>query len=353
MSIEIALLIAVAVLFGNAFFVGAEFALVSARRSNIELKALGGSRAAKLTLSAMEQVSLMLAGAQLGVTLCSLIFGAVGEPLIAHVFEGPLHTLGISEAYLHPIAFIFALIIMVYLHVVIGEMVPKNISLANSTRAALILVPPLLFSVRIAKPLVTLLNAAANACIRLLGVKPQQEIRSSFSRDEVAGFVKESHREGLLSTEEESLLSGTIDFEERTIQHIILPLEKLIVTSARPTQAEVEQLASAHGFSRYPVRGRNGLFKGYVHVKDILQQPAGSLDAPLPAHLRRQLGSVKANASLREALATMQQTGSHIAQVVNTRGTVIGIVMLEDLLEELVGTIRDDTQNNQSGQSVK
>jgi CBS domain containing-hemolysin-like protein len=344
MSVEVALLVAIAVLFGNAFFVGAEFALVSARRSNIELKALDGSRAAKLTLRAMEQVSLMLAGAQLGVTLCSLIFGAVGEPVIAHALEGPLHGLGISDMYLHPISFIIALTLMVYLHVVIGEMVPKNISLANSTRAALILVPPLLFSVKIIKPIVTVLNAIANACIRLIGVKPQQEIRSSFSRDEVAGFVKESHREGLLSHEEENLLSGTIDFEERTIRHVILPLEKLITTSPRPSQAEIEELTRTHGFSRYPVLGRNGKFKGYVHVKDILQLPGKSLNDPLPPRLIRPLGSVSARASLREALATMQKTESHIAQVTGNRDKIIGIVMLEDLLEELVGTIRDDTQ---------
>lgn len=348
MGIEAGLFIAVIVLLGNAFFVGAEFALVSARRSNIELKALDGSRAAKLTLSAMEQVSLMLAGAQLGVTLCSLIFGAVGEPLVAHMLEGPLHTLGLSEAYLHPVSFVIALTLMVYLHVVIGEMVPKNMSLANSTRAALILVPPLLFSVRIAKPLVVMLNAVANRCVRLLGVKPQDEIRSSFSRDEVAGFVKESHREGLLSQEEENLLSGTIDFEERTIKHIVLPLEKLVTTSPKPTGQELESLVSKHGFSRYPVLGRSGHLKGYVHVKDILRISADSLASPLPQNLIRPLGDVKANASLRTALAAMQQTRSHIAQVTNGRGTVMGIVMLEDLLEELVGTIRDETQNRQS-----
>ncbi|HSH18504.1 MAG TPA: hemolysin family protein [Candidatus Saccharimonadales bacterium] len=347
MSFETGLLIAAGVLLGNAFFVGAEFALVSARRSNIELKALEGSRAAKLCLSAMEQVSLMLAGAQLGITLCSLIFGAVGEPLVAHALEGPLHQAGLPDELLHPVSFVIALTLMVYLHVVIGEMVPKNLSLASSTRAALVLVPMLLFTVRALKPVVVGLNAMANACVRLLGVEPRDEIRSSFSRDEVAGFVKESHREGLLSKEEEQLLSGTLDLEERTIERITLSLDQVVTTSARPTWSELEKLTAQTGFSRFPVRsgrGAHGKLKGYVHVKDLLQYETEEGDHALPARCVRALSEVQARTSLRQTLATMQRAGAHIAQVIDSKGTVLGVVMLEDVLEELVGPIRDETQ---------
>ncbi len=344
MSIGADLAVAAAVLLGNGFFVAAEFALVSARRSNIELEALDGSRAARLTLKAMEQVSLMLAGAQLGVTLCSLVFGAVGEPLVAHLLEGPLHQLGLSEHFLHPVSFAIALTLMVYLHVFIGEMVPKNISLAGSTKAALVLVPPLLFLVRVSKPVVVTLNTVANATVRLLGVKPRQEVRSSFNRDEVAGFVKESHREGLLSSEEEQLLSGTLDFEERRIRHIMLPLDKIVMTSNRPTRTEIERLTVRYGFSRYPVPGPHDTINGYVHVKDMLQVSERDHDKPLPKQLIRPMGNVKARSTLNATLTSMQGTGSHIAQVVGAGGRVDGIVMLEDVLEELVGTIRDDTQ---------
>ena len=339
------LMLALAMLVGNAFFVGAEFALVSARRSNIELRALDGSRLARISLAAMEQVSLMLAGAQLGVTLCSLIFGAVSEPLVAHALEGPFHSLGMPEYLIHPVSFVVALILMVYLHVVIGEMVPKNLSLASSTKATLVLVPPLWYLVRAAKPLVVSLNAIANGCIRLLGIRPRQEIRSSFSRDEVAGFVKESHREGLLSEEEEQLLSGALNFEERIIGHVILPLDKVILTSVRPTAAEVEQLAAKTGYSRFPVPDRKGKLRGYVHLKDILYIEDKALDEPLPARLIRPLGTVRRRTSLRDALAVMQRTGSHIAQVVVGK-KIIGVVMLEDVLEELVGTIRDETRRS-------
>lgn len=347
MSVESALLIALAVLLGNAFFVGAEFALVSARRSNIELAALNGSRMAKLTLTAMEQVSLMLAGAQLGVTLCSLILGAVGEPLIANSLAGPLHELGVSEHFIHPIAFAIALLVMVYAHVVIGEMVPKNLSLSASTRAALVLVPVLYFFVRVTRPVVASLNAIANACLHLLGITPNDEIRSSFNRDEVAGFIKESHSGGLLSEAEESLLSGTLGFDERTIKRIILPLDKIITTSVRPTPLEIEQLASRTGYSRFPVPSRDQVgYKGYVHAKDVLSLSAKAYGQPVPARLIRPLGSVKATSSLRDALATMQKSGAHVTTVMDGHGNAIGVVMLEDILEELVGPIGDETERN-------
>jgi CBS domain containing-hemolysin-like protein len=347
MSSELGIAIAVAVLLGNAFFVGAEFALVSARRSNIELKAANGSRLAKMTLSAMEDVSMMLAGAQLGVTLCSLIFGAVGEPVIAHYLEEPLYALGVTDVLLHTVSFIIALVLMTYIHVVIGEMVPKNISLATSTKAALILVPPLLLSVKAIRPIVMALNMAANGFVRLLGIHPQQEIQSSFNRDEVAGFVKESRREGLLSDEEESLLSGTLGFEKRGVKHVVVPIDKIICTSSNPTPIEIERLSTETGFSRFPVAAENGQLKGYVHVKDILQIADAKRDKPMPARLIRPLGKVKGNISLKEALTTMQSMVSHMIQVQGADGKVHGLVMLEDVLEEIVGPIRDEARRKQ------
>lgn len=344
MSTETSVLIALIALIGNAFFVGAEFALVAARRTNIELKALDGSWPAKVTLRAMEQVSLMLAGAQLGITLCSLVFGAVGESLVAHALEAPLAAVGVPEYLLHPIAFVIALIMMVYVHVLIGEMVPKNLSLARSTTAALAMVPVLYYMVRITQPLIVLLNAIANGCLRIIGITPRQEVRSTFTRDEVAGFIKESHREGLLSKNEAKLLSGTLDLESRTIEPIIVPLDKVTLTTSSPSASEIEALCVKTGFSRFPVPGKPGQLRGYVHLKDTLRQSEHEYDMPVAARYIRPLGSVDQSASLRDALATMQRSGSHIAQVVDEGKQTIGILMLEDVLEELVGPINDTTQ---------
>ncbi|MDB5170992.1 MAG: hypothetical protein JWO35_686 [Candidatus Saccharibacteria bacterium] len=344
MSVEVGLITAVSMLLANAFFVGAEFGLVSARRSNIELLALNGSRAAKITLDAMEHVSLMLAGAQLGVTLCTLIFGAVAEPLIAALLESPLHELGVSQALLHPLSFVIALILMVYVHVVIGEMVPKNLALANPTRAAIALTPPLVLIVTIIKPLVLALNIAANACLKALGIKASNEIASSFSRDEVAGFVKESHREGLLSKDEEHLLSGALRFDERTVQSVLLPLDNVVCASTNLTPEEIEGLTVKTGFSRFPVKNNRGRLTGYVHLKDILEIADAAHQEPVPQRFIRPLASVKSSTSLRTALVAMQRSGAHLAQVVNAKQAVVGIIALEDVLEELVGEIRDDSQ---------
>ncbi len=341
MSIEWSIAVAVITLLGNAFFVGAEFALVSARRSSIELRAASGSRAAKITLAGMEQVSMMLAGAQLGVTLCSLIFGAVGEPLVAHLLEEPFGALGLSEVARHAVAFAIALIAMVYVHVVIGEMVPKNLALSSPTKAALLLVPPLYYIVKATRPVIALLNAIANGILHLMGIKPRDEIASSFNRDEVIGFVKESHREGLLSAEEEQLLSGSLEFDSQTIEPVITSVDKLVVTSPKPSVAELEQLVRETGYSRFPVaKGKSGGFKGYLHIKDVLDLDGGQT----AASVIRTLPTVAPSDSTQAALRIMQRSGAHVAQVVNRRGRLVGVVMLEDVLEQLVGTIRDETQ---------
>ena len=341
MSVEWSLALAAISLLGNAFFVGAEFSLVSARRSSMELRAAEGSRMAKITLAAMEQVSIMLAGAQLGITLCSLVFGALGEPVVAHLLEEPFAALGLSEAARHVVAFVIAMTAMVYVHVVIGEMVPKNLALAGPTKSALVLVPPLYYTVRAIRPVISLLNAIANGILRMLGIKPRDEITSSFSRDEVIGFVKESHREGLLSAEEEQLLSGSLEFDNRTIAPVITSVDKLIVASPKPTVAELERLVRETGYSRFPVaKTKKGGFKGYLHIKDVLSLENGQT----VGSVIRRLPTVSPSDSAQAALRTMQRTGAHVAQVVNRRGRLVGVVMLEDVLEQLVGTIRDETQ---------
>jgi CBS domain containing-hemolysin-like protein len=336
------LLLIVALLIGNGFFVGAEFGLISARRSTIELQAKLGSRSARSTLRAMERISVMLAGAQLGVTVCSLALGALGEPFIAHLLEQPFVTLGVPEAARHGIAFAVGLIIMTFLHVVFGEMVPKNIALARAERTATILTPILGFFVRVFWPVVTSLNYLANHLTRVFRIEPQAEITSSFTRDEVAGFVEESHREGLLSTDEEHLLSGSLEFDQKQVRSVLLPLETVVCIAPSATPAEIEQEAGRTGFSRFPIITRRKQLRGYVHLKDILGLKAADRLAPLHTADIRPLVTVKARDSLRRALGLMRESGTHMAQVIDQSGETLGVITLEDVLEELVGEIRDN-----------
>jgi CBS domain containing-hemolysin-like protein len=336
-----ALFLSVVLLIGNAFFVGAEFALVAARRSSIEPRAAAGSRAAAATLRAMEQVSLMMAGAQLGVTLCSLGLGYLGEPAIAHLLEDPFDALGVSGDLIHPIALVIALCLIAFLHVVFGEIVPKNIALAGPDRAALFLVPPLATIVRALRPGIAALNLLANSVLRALGIEPKDEVTSAFTRDEVAGLVDESRREGLIDAEEGELLVGALKFEERDARSVLLPLDRLITVPPAITPAELETVAARAGYSRYPVRD-DGRLVGYVHVKDVLEFDDERRNRPVSARWIRPLADVRTGDPLRTALATMQRARAHLGRAVDDDGALVGVVALEDVLEELVGEIRDE-----------
>lgn len=326
----------------NAFFVGAEFALISARRSMIEPKAIEGNWSARITLRAMENVSLMMAGAQLGITICSLGLGALGEPAIAHLLEGPFEAIGMPEALLHPVAFAVALTIVVGLHVVIGEMVPKNIALSAPERASLALTPALVLTVRLLRPFIAGANWVANGILRALNVDPKDEVTSTFTRDEVAGLVAESHREGLLDLEEQQLLTGALQFEQRTARAVLLPLDQVVTLPVHVTPRDLELEAERTGFSRFPVRDADGVLSGYLHLKDVLQTDEELLSEPTSSDLVRALPSVAINESLRDVLETLQRTGAHLAIVTDGQGDVLGLVALEDVLEELVGEITDE-----------
>ncbi len=343
MSDAVAILIGVVLLGMNAFFVGAEFALISARRTEIEPRAEAGSRAAKITLGAMENVSLMMAGAQLGITICSVGLGYIAEPALAHLIEPLFDAVGIPSSLLHPVAFAIALSVVVYLHVVLGEMVPKNIALARPERAAMVLGPPLVMIVRILHPAIASLNWIANHVLRAVGVEPKDEVTSAFTRDEVAGLVAESHREGLLVHGEGRLLLDALQFEDRTARSVLLPIDDLVTVPPDVTPATVEALAGRTGFSRFPVRTTDGTMTGYVHLKDLLADDEHR-DEAIDADRHRALPNVAVTDRLRLVLQTMQRSRAHLARVRDEMGTVIGVVALEDVLEELVGEVRDETR---------
>jgi CBS domain containing-hemolysin-like protein len=341
MSTGGALALSVVLLAANAFFVGAEFALVSARRTAIEPRVDEGSWTARVTLGAMERVSLMMAAAQFGITVCSLGLGYLGEPAIAHLLEDPFAAAGLPDALVHPAAFAIALAIIGFLHVVLGEMVPKNIALAGPDRAALALGPPLVLVVRVLRPLIAVLNWMANAVLRAAGVVPQDEVTSAFTRDEVAGLVEESQREGLIDHHEGRLLAGALEFEEGDARSVLLPTGTLETVTDTVTPAELERIAARSGFSRFPVR-RDGDLVGYLHIKDVLEFEDVHRNRPIARSWIRPLPAVAETDGLRAMLTTMQRSGAHLARVESADGRPLGVVALEDVLEELVGEVRDE-----------
>jgi CBS domain containing-hemolysin-like protein len=343
-------LLAVVLLAANAFFVGAEFALISARRSQIEPRAQAGSRMARITLSAMERVSEMMAGAQLGITICSLGLGAVGEPALAHLIEPLFHELGVPEEWLHPVAFVIAMTIVVFLHVVLGEMVPKNIAIAGPDRAALILGPPMLGIVTVLRPIIAGINAIANGILRLLRVEPKDEVGSTYTREEVAALVEESHGEGLLAADEYDRLSFALGFTEKTVGEVMMRPDTLATVVRGSTGADVEALCAATGFSRFPVvsAGAEGELLGYLHIKDVLEPVEERRERPVADRWIRPFATVTRDALLHDVLEVLQRRGAHMARVVDLDGTTLGVTALEDVIEELVGEIRDAAHSEES-----
>ena len=341
MSDYAAVIVAVALLAANAFFVGAEFALISARRTQIEPRAAEGSRAARTTLKAMEQVSLVMAGAQLGITMASLGLGAIGEPAVAHLLEPVFHVVGVPDGLLHPVSFVVALTVVVYLHVVLGEMVPKNIAIAGPERAALVLGPPMMLVVIVLKPVVVTLNAIANTILRLIRVEPRDEVASAFTREEVASMVDESRGEGLIREDEYDRLAGALGFTERTVTDVLLPRESLVTVPQGATGADIEVVCAETGFSRFPVASGTGELLGYLHVKDVLETDPERRLRPVDDKWIRSFATVRPGDVLHDSLSTLQARGAHMGRVVGDDGSVLGLVALEDVLEELVGEIRD------------
>ncbi|WP_181774037.1 hemolysin family protein [Amycolatopsis pittospori] len=327
----------------NAFFVGAEFTLISSRRDRLEALLEQGKTRAKIVINASKNVSLMLAGAQLGITICSLLLGRLGEPAIAHQLAGFFELIGIPDVLLHPISFAIALAFITILHVLIGEMVPKNLAIAEPERLALWLVPVHVAWVKIANPFIWLLNFVANSLLRLFKVEPKDELETAYTSDELAELLSESRREGLLEQSEHQRLSKTLSSVEKTVADVLVPTAQLTTLPCSPTLGDVERAVSSTGFSRFPVCTDDGTLNGYIHVKDILDLVGEDPTTVVPSDKTRTLTELRADARLDEALSAMRKEGSHLARALSSGGDAVGVVALEDLVEEYVGTVRDGT----------
>lgn len=331
----------------NAFFVGAEFAVISARRSQIEPLVEKGVRSAKTALYAMEHATLMLATSQLGITICSLLILNVSEPAIHHLLAVPLEATGWSETTVDVLAFIVALLIVSYLHVVFGEMVPKNLAFSVPDRAVLMLATPLVWVSKVFHPVIFVLNWLANAVLRLFGVEPKDEAASTFTLDEVATIVNQSRMEGVLDD-----VSGTVravvEFTDKKAMDVAVPLSQLITLPEATTPDQIERAVAKHGFSRYVIVDAAGLPLGYVHLKDILRSAEGpgsdvTVAAPVPAKRIHHMVPVLETTDLEDALTLMRRAGRHLASVRNSAGDTTAVLFLEDIIEELVGEVQDAT----------
>ena len=335
----------VGLLLANGFFVGAEFAVIAARRAQIEPRAEAGSKPAKLTIKGMENVSLILATCQLGVTISGLMILLVAEPSIHELLKAPLSVFGLDHGLEELISFGVTLVIVSFLHVLIGEMVPKNISFSIPERAALVLVPMVYGLAILMKPVVMALNSTANGFLRIFGVRAKNEANTAYTIEQVESIVQHSTREGVLS-DATGAISNTFEFTDKKVKDILVPLEKLITFTTEVTPREIEQAVSKYGFSRYIILNAEGSIEGYVHLKDVIDSSDQEVDKRVERRLIRSVNSIPGETELEDALAQMQKSRQHLISSVDQAGKTMGILFLEDILEELVGEVQDATRRD-------
>ncbi|HEX5199243.1 MAG TPA: hemolysin family protein [Actinoplanes sp.] len=330
------LLVTVLLLIGNGVFVGGEFALIASRRTALEPLA-ATSRPARWALSAMNQIPLMIAGAQLGITVCSLGLGAIAEPALAHVLEDPFAALGLPENMLHPVAFVLALIVVVYLHTVIGEMVPKNITLAGPERAALILGPFMLAFCTATKPLLNAMRWASRTVLKLWKVEATDAVKTVFTAEELAGMVTQARSEGLLGSEQYARIHAALGLNDRTAADTLRPWSGVTTVADDVSPATIEAISTRTGRSRFPVVHRETRrVLGFVHVKDILGYAAGQRRLPIPADIIRPLAVVAPERTLADLLLAMRRDRLHIMLVSDGRRP-LGVITLDDVIHAVVG----------------
>ena len=338
-------LVIVVLLAVNGFFVALEFALVGSRRSRLEPLAEAGDRSAIRALAAMKELSIQLAGAQLGITIASLVLGLVGEPAVSHVIESIAHHASwIPEGWIHPVAAVLGLLVIVFAHMVLGEMVPKNLTLTHPEAVLKVVSRPNRLYLLAARPLVIVLNWFGNMGVRLFGVEPKDELSDTHSAQELAVLVSVSQEEGAIPDFSAELLSGVLDFGQRTVASVMVGRESVAAVSVEATTRELEDAVRELGHTRLLVVGDGGIddVRGFIHAKDLLTIPDSEIDKPVPSRLVRQTLETDCEKGLEELLKKMQSTRVHFATVYNDDESTAGIVTLDDLLEELLSDLTDD-----------
>jgi CBS domain containing-hemolysin-like protein len=267
--------------------------------------------------------------------LCTLVLGVVAEPAIAHLLEPVFHAVGVPEGAGHAVSFVIALTLATYLHMLLGEMVPKNIALAEPVRSALLLGPPLVTLARGLRPVIFAINAFANALLKPLRVETKDEVTATFSDAELARIVRDSGEAGLIDERARERLHDALELGRRPVRDVVLPLERVVYARVGVTPEQLEALSNESGFSRFPVVDEGRRIVGYLHVKDALD--ASPRDLPFPVRDMRPIARIRESTPLDDVLTAMRRSRTHLAAVLGTDGRLAGLVTMEDVLRELFG----------------
>lgn len=341
------LVLTAALLLANAFYVAVEFALIASRRSALEPMAESGDRRARRALDAVGRLNFQLAGSQLGITMASLALGAVAEPTFAHLVESVLERFGDVPAGLtRGVGFVVALAIVVFLHLVIGEMVPKSIAITNPEGVLTRLSGPNRAYVTVFGPVIHLLNGLANMGMRLMGVQPGDQRVTVHTAEELARTLADSRQDGILGATVHDLLTGALEMGGRSLATITVGTSQVVSVRQDATVAAAEAMVVDHGVSRLLVLDPTDRPVGFVHAKDLLAVPGAARHRPLPLARIRSVLVLLSDQRLDDVLVTMRRARTHVAAVVDSTGRWCGLATLEDVLESVVGDIIDESDQS-------
>jgi len=327
----------------NSVFVATEFALVTSRTSRLQARAEGGSRGARLALNARTDLRRQMSGAQLGITLSSVALGILAEPAI-----GPWVS-SVLEPVVETTGWLMALAGASVLQMLFGELVPKNLAIADPERTLAWTMPVHRAFVTISAPAVWVLDSAAALLVRPLGHRPVDSLEHSLGTAELSAVLVASRSEGLIEGFEHDLLASALHLGSRSVTSVMIPRSEMVVVDRRMTLAEIEDVIVTSGHSRLVVSGAGpDDLVGFFHVKDLFRLPPEAQDEPIPLELRRRMLVVEPNLPLDDLLLRMRRARSHLALVRESNGSTIGLVTMEDVIEELVGDIRDESDAPES-----
>ncbi|GAA4946972.1 hemolysin family protein [Actinoplanes utahensis] len=335
------LVISLFLLVSNGFFVAAEFALVAAKRHRLETAAAEGSRGARAAMAGTRRLSLMLAGAQLGITLCTLGLGALAKPAIAHLLEPVFTATGLPENAAYVVAFLLSVILVSFLHVVVGEMAPKSWAISHPETSATLLAIPFVGFTTVLKPVLTALNGLANGVLRLARVEPQDELAQMHSAEQLRMLLETSKEHGTIPEAEHQLLTAMLGVESRTVREVMVPTGSIVTVAASDDARTVELRSTEAGRSRMAVTDAGGGIAGIVHVREAAKA-VGSGSGATAGTLMADALRLPAGTTVLDAVASMRHGRNQVA-LVTEDGRVVGLVALEDLLEQVIGQFDDET----------
>ncbi|AJY77823.1 membrane protein [Paenibacillus beijingensis] len=334
-------LLIIVLVFLNGFFVAAEFAMVKVRGSRIDTLVSEGHSRARFASHVTGHLDAYLSACQLGITLASLGLGWVGEPAIANVLEPWFHAIGLDGVVVHTVSFVIAFSFMTILHIVLGELAPKTLAIRQSETVTLWTAAPLVYFHKIMYPFIWVLNGMANWLLKRVGIEPASEHVSAHTEDEIRILMKESHKSGLIDKVEMTLMDNIFEFVETHAREIMIPRTEMICLSTNVPFEQNQEIALREMHTRYPVyeNDKDNII-GFVHIKDLLKTTV-----PAPTDIRqvmRPITTVPESMQISTLLKLMQKKKTQIALLIDEYGGTSGLVTLEDIMEEIVGEIQDE-----------